>query len=80
MLLFGTDAADIERAIPAIASIPNSGMVVLPESTTTVNRDLIITLAARNRRDIRATSATCPQADLRPVVCPYRIIYFNGDP
>jgi putative tryptophan/tyrosine transport system substrate-binding protein len=49
MLLFGTDAADIERAIAAIASIPNSGMVVLPESTTTINRDLIITLAARNR-------------------------------
>jgi putative tryptophan/tyrosine transport system substrate-binding protein len=43
------DAADIERAIAAIASIPNSGMVVLPESTTTINRDLIITLAARNR-------------------------------
>jgi putative tryptophan/tyrosine transport system substrate-binding protein len=43
------DAADIERAIAAIASIPNSGMVVLPESTTTINRNLIITLAARNR-------------------------------
>jgi putative ABC transport system substrate-binding protein len=43
------DAADIERAIAAIASIPNSGMVVLPESTTTINRDLIVTLAARNR-------------------------------
>lgn len=42
------DAADIERAIAAIASIPNSGMIVLPESTTTVNRDLIIALAARN--------------------------------
>ena len=36
-------------AIAAIASIPNSGMVVLPESTTTINRNLIITLAARNR-------------------------------
>ena len=43
------DAADIERAIAAIASIPNSGMIVLPEATTTVNRDLIIALAARNR-------------------------------
>jgi ABC-type uncharacterized transport system substrate-binding protein len=43
------DAADIERAIAAIASTPNSGMVVLPEATTTVNRDLIVTLAARNR-------------------------------
>jgi putative ABC transport system substrate-binding protein len=43
------DAGDIERAIAAIASIPNSGMIVLPEATTTVNRDLIIKLAARNR-------------------------------
>ena len=43
------DAADIERSIAAIASIPNSGMVVLPEATTTVNRDLIVALAARNR-------------------------------
>ena len=43
------DAADIERAIVAVASMPNSAIVVLPESTTTVNHDLIITLAARNR-------------------------------
>ena len=43
------DAADIERAIAAIASVPNSAMVVLPDSTTVVNNDLIITLAARNR-------------------------------
>ena len=43
------DAADIERTIAAIASMPNSTMVVLPESTTSVNSDLIITLAARNR-------------------------------
>jgi putative ABC transport system substrate-binding protein len=43
------DAADIERAITAIAGTPNDSMVVLPESTTTVNHALIITLAARNR-------------------------------
>lgn len=43
------DAADIERAIAAVASMPNSGMVVLPENTTSVNSDLIIALAARNR-------------------------------
>jgi putative ABC transport system substrate-binding protein len=43
------DAADIERAIAAIASVPSSGMAVLPDSTTTVNRDLIIALAARHR-------------------------------
>jgi putative tryptophan/tyrosine transport system substrate-binding protein len=43
------DTADIERAIAAIASTPNGAVVVLPESTTTFNSDLIITLAARNR-------------------------------
>ena len=42
------DAADIERAIAAVASVPNSAMVVLPESTTAANSDLIITLTARN--------------------------------
>jgi putative ABC transport system substrate-binding protein len=40
-------AADIEHAIVAIAGAPNSGMVVLPDSTTSINRDLITTLAAR---------------------------------
>jgi putative ABC transport system substrate-binding protein len=43
------DAANIESAIAAIASIPNGAMVVLPENTTTVNSDLIIALAARFR-------------------------------
>ena len=43
------DAADIERAIAAVASMPNSAMVLLPESTVVVNSDLIITLAARYR-------------------------------
>ncbi len=43
------DAADIERAIVAFASMPNGAMALLPDSTTTVNADLIITLAARNR-------------------------------
>jgi putative ABC transport system substrate-binding protein len=43
------DAADIERAITAIASVPNSAMLVLPEATTVVHHKLIITLAARNR-------------------------------
>src|SRR5262245_1029616 len=42
------DAASIENAI-AIASVPNSGMVVLPEATNVVNYKLIITLAARSR-------------------------------
>jgi putative ABC transport system substrate-binding protein len=43
------DPADIERAIAAIAGMPNSGIVVVPEATTTTNRDLIIMLTARNR-------------------------------
>jgi ABC-type uncharacterized transport system substrate-binding protein len=43
------DAADIERVIGSIASLPNSGIVILPENTTTLNHKLITTLAARNR-------------------------------
>ena len=43
------DAADIERVITAIASTPNSAIVVAPESTTSANSNLIIALAARNR-------------------------------
>jgi len=43
------DAADIERAITAIASTPNNAILVLPEATTVVHQKLISTLAARNR-------------------------------
>ena len=43
------NAGEIERAIAAIAGRPNGGMVVLPDSTTSVNRDLITVLAARYR-------------------------------
>jgi putative ABC transport system substrate-binding protein len=43
------DAADIERTIAAVASMPNSAIVVLPDSTTSINSNLIITLAARYR-------------------------------
>jgi putative ABC transport system substrate-binding protein len=42
-------AADIEHAIAALAREPNSGMFVLPDSTTSINRDLIVALAARYR-------------------------------
>jgi putative ABC transport system substrate-binding protein len=42
-------AADIESAIESTARVPNSGLLVPPDSTTTVHRDLIIALAARNR-------------------------------
>jgi putative ABC transport system substrate-binding protein len=43
------DAADIERAIAAVASTPNGAMVLLPDSTNAVNGNLIITLAVRYR-------------------------------
>jgi len=43
------DPTDIERVITVIASVPNSAMVVLPDSTTSVKSDLIIALAARHR-------------------------------
>ena len=43
------DSADIERVVAVIADKPNSAMVVLPDSTTSVNTDLIVALAARHR-------------------------------
>lgn len=43
------DAADIERAIAAFARVSNSGIAVLPDSTTTIHHALIIALAARHR-------------------------------
>jgi putative ABC transport system substrate-binding protein len=41
-------AADIERAIESFAREPNGGLVLPPDVTTTVHRDLIIALAARH--------------------------------
>ncbi|MGC1693204.1 MAG: ABC transporter substrate-binding protein, partial [Pseudolabrys sp.] len=38
-------AADIERAIGEFVREPNSGLVVLPDATTLVNRKLIVALA-----------------------------------
>src|SRR5215469_7187466 len=43
------DAAEIEHAVGAIASKPNGGLVVLPDATTVVHRQLIVALAARYR-------------------------------
>jgi len=43
------DAADIERAIAAVAGAPNSAVIVLPENATATHYKLIITLTARNR-------------------------------
>ena len=42
-------AADIERAIETFAREPNGGLVLLPDTTTVVHRDLIIALASRHR-------------------------------
>jgi len=42
-------AADIERTIESFARVPNGGLVLPPDSTTSVRRDLIIALAARHR-------------------------------
>src|SRR5262245_34224611 len=55
--------ADIERAITTAAGLSNGGMVVLPDSTSNINRDLIVTLAARNRL---------------PTVYPYRFFVESG--
>jgi putative ABC transport system substrate-binding protein len=41
-------AADIEHEIAAFARVPNGGLLLPPDSTTIVNRDLIIALAARH--------------------------------
>ena len=41
--------ADIERSIESFARVPNGGLVLPPDTTTTVRRDLIIALAARHR-------------------------------
>ena len=43
------NAADIERAIESFARVPNGGLVLPPDATTIVHRDLIIALAARHR-------------------------------
>jgi putative tryptophan/tyrosine transport system substrate-binding protein len=42
-------AADIQRVMASIASVPNSGLVVPPDSTTTLHRELIAALAAGYR-------------------------------
>ena len=57
------DASDIERAITNIASAPNASIVVVPDSSTDNNRDLIIALATRNRL---------------PAVYPYRFFVNAG--
>jgi putative tryptophan/tyrosine transport system substrate-binding protein len=41
--------ANIERAIESFARVPNGGLVLIPDISTAVHRNLIIALAARHR-------------------------------
>ncbi len=43
------DAVGIERAIGDFANKPDGGLLVLPDATTNLHRELIIALAARYR-------------------------------
>jgi putative tryptophan/tyrosine transport system substrate-binding protein len=43
------NAAEIEHSIEAFAREPNGGLMLPPDATTSVHRDLIIALAARHR-------------------------------
>jgi putative tryptophan/tyrosine transport system substrate-binding protein len=42
------NTAEIERAIEVFASVPNGGLVVPPDVTTTAHRNLIVALAAQH--------------------------------
>ena len=57
------NAAEIERAIDAFAQQSNAALVVVPNTVTILNRDLIIALAARHRL---------------PAVYPYRFFASSG--
>jgi len=43
------NAADIERSMELFARVPNGGLILPPESTTILHRDLVIALAAQHR-------------------------------
>ena len=43
------NAADIERTIESLARTPNGGLLVLPDGTSILHRDLILVLTARYR-------------------------------
>ena len=43
------NAAEIERAIESFASTPNGGLLLLPDTSNTIHRDLIAALAIRHR-------------------------------
>src|SRR5215467_14350195 len=43
------NASDIGRVIESFASLPNGGLVLPPDATTTAHRELVVALAARYR-------------------------------
>jgi putative ABC transport system substrate-binding protein len=45
----GDAEANIERVVESFATTGNGGLVVLPDTTTLIHRDLIVALAARSR-------------------------------
>jgi putative ABC transport system substrate-binding protein len=57
------DAAELERAIDAVAQQPNGGLIVAPNIVTILHRELIVALAARHRL---------------PAVYPYRMFTTAG--
>jgi putative ABC transport system substrate-binding protein len=70
-LSFST-AGEIERAVGDFANEPNGGLIVLPDISTNLHRDLICTLAARHRL---------------PAIYPFRrfiasggLTYYGADP
>ena len=57
------DAGEIERAVSAFARVSNGGLIVVANPLTTINRELIIALAARHRL---------------PAVYPFRFFVTSG--
>ena len=70
------NGADIERTIAAFAQVPDGGLVLPPDGTTLLHRDLIIDLAARHRLPaiyafrafVADEAASCPTA-FAPLKC-----------
>ena len=57
------DAAQIDHGVDNFARVPNSGLLVLPDISTVVHRDLIVKLAAQHRL---------------PAVYPFRMFITSG--
>jgi putative tryptophan/tyrosine transport system substrate-binding protein len=45
-------AADIEREVEALARQPDSGLMLPPDATTILHRDVVVALAARHRMPV----------------------------